>query len=138
MDIDFNLDADVALGVLRRLPTEVKNKVAQQAVAAGARVIRDKAKELAPYDGSRSSGVHLRDAIVVAKVKGTNDVYIIGTRSKGKKSAPHAHLQEFGTIHHPPNAFLRPAADLSTQEAAIKMIKKLSAGILKATRRLGR
>ena len=119
MEFDFEIDTSGLESLLKKLPEETAKKVTRNAVAAGARVIRDHAKQLAPYDTSRKSGTHLRDGIVVKRVKSTNDVYSIGTQTKGKKKVPHGHLVEYGTKRSSPKPFLRPAALLSISLACI-------------------
>jgi HK97 gp10 family phage protein len=138
MEFDFEMDTGELESILNNLHDEIKLKVTRLAVAAGARIIRDSAKSLAPYDSSRSSGVHLRDAIVVSRVRSTNDVYIIGTRSKGKKAAPHAHLQELGTVKMSPQPFLRPASEVSAQAAINEIIKRLEKGALREAKKLAK
>lgn len=136
MDFDFEIDTTGLESLLKKLPGETSKKVTRNAVSAGARVIRDNAKKLAPYDHSRKSGTHLRDGIVAKRVKGTNDVYSVGTQKFGKKKVPHAHLVEFGTVKAPPQPFLRPAAALSQQLAALKMIENLARGIFREAKKL--
>lgn len=51
---------------------------------------------------------------------------------------PQAVLQEFGTAHHPPQPFMRPAWD-ETQDVALEIIKdELTLEIFEATLRLSR
>lgn len=133
MDFDFEMNTGDVQRVLKKLPDATAKKVVRLAVGAGARVIRDAAKQLAPYDPSRKTGTHLRDAIVARKVPRTNDLYNVGTLSR---VAPHAHLLEFGTVKMPPAPFLRPAAAYSNQKVAVKMIKIIGNGILREARKL--
>ena len=128
MEVDFTFNTGELEAVLNKLPIEMKKKVTRNAVAAGARVIRNEARKLAPYNTRRTGGIHLRDAIRSERIKSTNDVFRIGTRSR---EAPHAHLQEFGTVAHRARPFLRPAADSSQMKVAGRMIDNLSKGILK-------
>ena len=136
MDFDFEIDTTGLENLLKKLPIETGKKVTRNAVSAGARVIRDNAKQLAPYDETRKTGTHLRDGIVVKRVKSTNDVFRIGTLKYGNKKVPHAHLVEFGTIKKEPKPFLRPAAALSQQLVAVKMIKILANGIFREAKKL--
>lgn len=56
----------------------------------------------------------------------------------GADTRPQAHLQEFGTAHHPPQPFLRPAWD-GNRLAALEAIKSdLAMEIEKARARLAR
>ena len=131
MDLDFDFDTSELDNILKQLPEEMGKRVTRNAVAAGARVIRNEARKLAPYNSRRTSGVHLRDAIRSERIKSTNDVFRIGTRSR---EAPHAHLQEFGTVNHSPQPFLQPAAASSIAKATGRMINNLSNGILKQSK----
>lgn len=136
MDVEFNIDTEEVQRLLKKLPDATAKKVTRLAVSAGAREIKKKASELAPYDPKRTSGVHLRDAIVVQRLKGTNDIFVIGTKGGGKKGAPHAHLQEFGTVNQPPQPFLRPAGELALPAAISKIVKSLGTGILRESKKL--
>ena len=136
MDFDFEIDTTGLENLLKKLPEETGKKVTRNAVSAGARVIRDGAKQLAPYDSSRKSGTHLRDGIVVKRVPRTNDLYSIGTLKTGKKAVPHAHLVEFGTIAQPPKPFLRPAVLINQQVAVLKIFKIMANGIFREAKKL--
>jgi len=138
MDFDFKMDTGELESILNNLHNEIKLKVTRLAVAAGARIIRDSAKSLAPFNPYRSSGVHLKDAIVISRIRSTNDVHIIGTRSKGKKAAPHAHLLEFGTVKMSPQPFLRPASEVSAEAAINEIIKKLEKGVIREAKKLAK
>lgn len=135
MDFDVVIDTGPLENLLKKLPDATKKKVVRLAVAAGARVIRDKAKELAPYDSTRRTGTHLRDAIVVRRVKNTNDLMNIGVLAR---KAPHGHLLEFGTVKMSPRPFLRPAADTTKQEVAQTTIKALARGIFREAKKLAK
>ena len=137
MDFDFSVATEGLERVLKLLPEETAKKVTRRAVAAGARVIRDGAKELAPYDDGRSTGTHLKDALVVKRLQGTNDIFRIGTLTgRSPKGAPHAHLIEFGTIKMQPLPFLRPASIFLQEKAVGKILKIMSNGILRESIKL--
>ena len=136
MDFDFDLDSKQLDSILKKLPKKVKGRVTRNAVAAGARVIRKEARALAPYNPKRTTGVHLRDGIVVKRENRDTDVHIIGTRSTGSKAVPHAHLQEFGTIKQAPKPFLRPAFRQKGAAAIERIAKNLSTGILRESKKL--
>ena len=137
MEFEFEIPGVQELNhALKLLPEDIAKKVVRQAVAAGARVIRDAAKELAPYDPSRTAGVHLRDGIVVKRKKNTNDIMIIGTQTRGSKAVPYAHLLEFGTVKMSARPFLAPAAAMMQQKAIGKMFNNLSNGILRESKKL--
>lgn len=135
VDADFELNTGELDEILKKLPGELKRKVTRNAVSAGARVIRDAAKTLAPYDKSRTSGVHLRDAIVSKRKKGTNDIFKIGVIS-GPKGAPHGHLVEFGTVNQLGQPFLRPAAKQTAPEVAGRIIRNMVNGINRESKKL--
>jgi len=136
VDVKIDIGTKKIQRLLKKLPDATSKRVVRLAVGAGAREIKKKASELAPYDPKRTSGVHLRDAIVAQKFRRTNDVFIIGTKGGGKKGAPHAHLIEFGTVNQPPQPFLRPAAELALPAAIFKIVKSLSRGILRESKKL--
>ncbi len=137
MDFDFELDTGPLANLLDKLEDETAKKVVRNATAAGARVIRDAARELAPYDPSRTEGTHLNEAIIVKRLQGTNDIMRIGALTgSSKNGAPHAHLVEFGTVNQPANPYLRPAATLVQQQVAVQMFKILGNGIFREARKL--
>lgn len=137
MEFEFEIPGvDGLVKALNLLPTDIKKRVTRNAVAAGARVIRDAARQLAPYDPGRTKGTHLRDGIIATRKPGTNDIFIIGTRTKGKKKVPHAHLLEFGTVKMSAKPFLRPAAMMMQQKAIGKVFNNLANGILRESKKL--
>lgn len=102
----------------------------------GAFVLRDEAKDLAPYDPARKSGTHLRDAIFAAEGDPSKDKrgpnVIAGVNSR---LAPHAVLIEKGTSRMPAQPFWRPA--ITTVRGAVANIyaeglKKIIAKVVKA------
>ena len=129
MDFDFDMEFNQLESILSQLPDKVEKKVANAAVSAGARVIRKEAEQFAPYNESRTTGVHLRDAIIVKRDKNKVASYTVGTQYRGKKAAPHAHLLEFGTVKMSPQPFLRPAFDTKGDQAKAKMLNSLATGI---------
>ncbi len=79
--------------MLKKLPEQVQRNIARKAMRNGLKIIKDKAKELAPVDTGK-----LRKAIktrVSLKSDGTmtGRVFI---KTRGKGSAPYAHLVEWG------------------------------------------
>jgi HK97 gp10 family phage protein len=78
----------------------------------GAFVLRDEAKDLAPYDPKRKKGTHLRDAIFATEGDPSKDPrgpnVIAGVN---KKLAPHAGLVERGTSKMPARPYWRPAVN---------------------------
>lgn len=138
VDFDLEIDTGQLDAILKQLPDQMQKKVLRNSVAAGARVIRDKAKELAPYNPKRKSGTHLRDAIAAKRVSKTNDLFDIGVRRTGKKRAPHGHLLEYGTVKMEAKPFLRPAADQSFDKAVGRILNNLNNGILKVSKEIAR
>lgn len=51
---------------------------------------------------------------------------------------PHAHMQEFGTVHHGPQPFARPAWDAEKTRALESVKKELANEIMKSANRLAR
>ena len=135
MEFEFELSTDPLQKILKKLPQETQKKVVRNAVRAGAKVIAEEAIQLAPYDLTRKSGTHLIDAIIVRRIRNTNDVFRIGTIAR---DAPHAHLLEFGTVKMQPQPFLRPAVDNVQGGVAIKMMKILNRGILREMKKLSK
>jgi len=133
VEFDFKLSTDPLQKILKKLPQETQKKVVRNAVRAGAKLILQESIQLAPYDLTRKSGTHLIDAIIVRRIRNTNDVFRIGTLAR---DAPHAHLLEFGTVKMQPRPFLRPAVDNVQGGVAIKMIKILNRGILREMKKL--
>lgn len=142
--------------VMRELPRKVQDDVAGKVTRAGAGVFRREAKKNIRRNGSIDSGTLYR-SIIVKKVKGTKDTFRIGA----DKSAPHAHLVEWGTslrklknpkhiqvngqwltITHtgrmPAKPFLRPAVDTKQDEANKKMIEKFWKEINKVSANLNK
>lgn len=136
MDINITLDTGELNNILRKLPVEISEKIGMNAFRAAARIVQKEARKKAPYDKKRKGGVHLRDAIVVKNYWGKLGVFIIGTQTKGQKSAPHAHLLEFGTVRMAKRPFLYPAYIEVKSKAQDKVIELLGRGVLRESRKL--
>jgi HK97 gp10 family phage protein len=98
---------------LRELPRAVARDVMLRILTDRAEPIAETARNLAPVDLG-----DLRDSITVSTrltkrqrglhtKEGRDDVEVF----VGPGPHPQAHLQEFGTVRHPPQAFMRPAWD---------------------------
>jgi HK97 gp10 family phage protein len=98
---------------LRELPRAVARDVMLRILTDRAEPIAESARNLAPVDLG-----DLRDSITVStrltrrqrglhRKEGADDVEVF----VGPGPHPQAHLQEFGTVHHPPQPFMRPAWD---------------------------
>lgn len=94
--------------------------VMSDAIFSGARTIQERAKQLAPVD----SGT-LKDNIIVRKFG--NDYAVVA-------NSPHAHLQEFGTLNHSANPFIRPAYDQEKTKVVANVEKFLNDKIMEAAR----
>lgn len=86
------------------------------AMGPAGRILRDRARELAPFDPSREKGTHLRDAIFFdAREHGKEPGTILF--GVNHKAAPHAHLFELGWSKKPEGQpYLRPAASEKREE----------------------
>lgn len=102
--------------VLKRLPAQIRGKVLQSAVMAGAAPIRREAKANAPVDDGT-----LRKSIVARKDKasGASAAVKIGPTRKGFYGL----FAEFGTSRQSAKPWLRPAFE-STKRAALERIGK--------------
>lgn len=111
-------DLDAAL---RRLPERTAARVTGNAVAAGARAIRDEAKARVPVETGE-----LRDAIVVRRARGRAGQVFVGFL---KPTSRRAHLTEFGTSKASARPFMRPAFAAKTAEALRRIGRVLGRGI---------
>ena len=111
---------------LKRLPDKLRGKTLDNAAAAGARVIRDRAKNTyVPVDTGA-----LKASIVVRKdreLSGKNySTYNVGYL---KKKAPYGGFVELGTSKMAPQPYLRPAIETEQNNAidavAVVLRKKL-------------
>jgi HK97 gp10 family phage protein len=79
---------------------------------AGA-ALRDQAKNNAPYDPRRKEGYHLRESIFCAPGQKNEPNVLVGLsrsrKKRGKPSAPHGILVEYGTSKMAAQPFFRPA-----------------------------
>lgn len=123
---------------MRRLSDDVNKKVARAATNAGAQVIKKLAIVKAPAGpASQTPKVppnYLKNNIIVRYNRKTRltSQHLVTVRHKGKgvlpteiSASPYSIgvFQEFGTVHHAPQAFLRPAYD-SGKMRAVEAIKK--------------
>lgn len=121
---------------MRGLSADMAGKIARQATAAGAGVVRKAARAKAPKDTG-----NLQAAIVMKRVKDTplTEEYVVAVR-KGKtrdakagkdgtgkqgKDAFYAHFPEFGTVKMPAQPYMRPALEDNVQAATDAMAKRL-------------
>lgn len=128
---------------MNRLSSDMVGKIARQATAAAAGVVRKSARDNAPVDTG-----NLKAAIVMKRKRATNltEEYNVAVRA-GKKSdvkkakdgtgklgkdAYYASFVEFGTIKMTPRPFLAPSLSNNVQQATDAMKKRLEARLKKA------
>jgi HK97 gp10 family phage protein len=135
---------------MERLGADVAGKVARQATAAGARVVRQAARDKAPIDSG-----NLAASIVMKRVRQTNltEEYIVTPRRGKKKDvklgkhaarngkagknnlagkdAFYARFVEFGTVKMPAHPFMRPALENNIPAATQAMADRLRARLKK-------
>jgi HK97 gp10 family phage protein len=130
---------------LRELGDDVAKKVAVAATGAGARVIRDLARQKAPVapqdyvvEGQPVPRGNLPKQIVTKQVpksqrKLTSEhvVAVRGKRKHGYASRVGA-LQEFGTVKQSPQPFMRPAFEQGKDKALQAITDRLRARVDKA------
>jgi HK97 gp10 family phage protein len=132
------------LGVaMSRLSADMAGKVARQATAAGAGVVRRAARRGAPVDSGnlaaaivmkRQRQSRLTEEYLVTVRKGkTRDAKAGKTgQAKQGKDAYYARFVEFGTVKMPARPFLRPALENNLQAATDAMAQRLKQRIEKA------
>lgn len=122
---------------LKQLPDKLQDRAIKNAMAAGARVIRDEARRLVPVGPGPT---HLKDMIVVSRTvqrggkrRTLKGEVVLGIRDEGRY---YAHLVELGASHMAPQPFMRPALDNKAQEALRVIGPKLGKEIEKQARKL--
>lgn len=128
---------------MQTLSADMAGKIARQATAAGAGVVRKAARQNAPKDTG-----NLQAAVVMKRVRNTplTEEYIVSVR-QGKTSdvkraktgkgalgrdAFYARLVEFGTVKTPPQPFMSPALENNITPATEAMKTRLRARLKKA------
>lgn len=125
---------------LRELPPAVGKKVIRDILCERAAPIAETMQALAPVDQG-----DLRDSIVVStrltraqralyRKEGPDDVDVF----IGPGGHPQAHLQEFGTEHHPPQPYIRPAWDQHIDKVFENIVADLWDAIQKALARVAK
>lgn len=109
---------------LGKIIDNVNGKKALNAYLEGGKILRDQARQNAPYDEGRESGIHLRDAIFVDGRDHGKPSVLVGVNFK---QAPHAHWLEYGNARIPAQPYFRPALTQAGQEVATK----IKSGLLK-------
>lgn len=131
-----------AMSTLRQ---DVSRKVAVAATGAGARVIRDLARQKAPVadenyevEGQPVERGNLPKQIVAKQVpksqRQLTSEHVVAVRGKRKHgyASRIGALQEFGTVKQAPQPFMRPAFDEGKGKALQAITDRLSARIAKA------
>jgi HK97 gp10 family phage protein len=130
---------------IKKLNSDMANKVARAATAAASGVIRKSAVQKAPIapedyvvDGLKVSKGNIPKNIVTKRVKPSETnltsehlVVVRGKRKHGYASRI-ASLQEFGTVKMPANPFIRPAFDENKEKAIDAMKKRIELRLKKA------
>lgn len=132
---------------LKELGNDIGSKVARQSVSAGATVIRNRARSLAPVadepyviEGLQVQPGNLPKNIVTKRVKPSDTdltaEYLVAVRGKRKHgyASRVGALQEFGTVKMEPQPFLRPAFEQEKGFAVQKIVSGLKARIDKANK----
>lgn len=153
---------DGVLDALKALPQEVAGKnggIVRQALASGARLIRDEARQRAPRDtGAMAANIVMkrdRDP----KREGANERYTVGVRGGARRYAKtkrnvrkgragkeyetagntyYWRFIEFGTERQKARPFLRPAFEVRKVDAREAIINSLQRGIARAAKRVAR
>lgn len=123
---------------LKELPKATARNVLQRALKKAIEPVAVAARQYAPRRTGKlaqsiSFGTRL-SARQRSLHKPESDVELFA----GASALPHAHLQEFGTRHHAPKPFLRPAWDANKMRALATITDDLADEIEKARQRLAR
>lgn len=118
---------------IERTAASIGPAKAKSIYADGAALIRDRAKQLAPFDPTRRKGTHLRDAIYMYTRNPRESFVLVGVRHS-PRGAPHAHLMEFGYATRGGGFFagrpyFRPAIAEMSDQAGKVIIDGLSKAI---------
>jgi HK97 gp10 family phage protein len=134
---------------LQALDKDLQKKVAFSAVAAGASVIRKLAKQKAPVSSPELSPEvspgYLRDSIIMRRQRKSRKTaeYAVTVRHKGAKAQLRKDktnpyqigiYNEFGTVNHAAQPFMRPAFESGKADALTQIQKRLKARIDKANK----
>lgn len=130
---------------MKALGDDIGLKIARSATNAGAQVIKRRAKELAPVapepyeiEGVVVQPGNIGKNIVVKRLKRNQtqltSEHVVTVRGKAKYgyASRVGALQEFGTVHHPAQPFMRPAFEQEKGFAVQKMRETLKRRIDKA------
>lgn len=132
---------------LLKLPKDIQGRPLRSAVSAAAKVVQDRAKQLAPEKTGR-----LKRAIYRTRSRSESsrvqETHIVGVRAgkrhqKKNRDAYYWRFLEFGTSHQRARPYMRPAFDSTRQQQLETLRDRLAKAIaraaakLKVTRRRG-
>lgn len=126
---------------MKTLKSDMANRIARAATAAGSVVIRDAAKQKVPVDTgnlrqnvivkrlpkSESAGLTSEHIVTVRKGKLTKK-----QKGAGLKDAFYGSFVEFGTVKMPARPYLRPAFDQNKERAVDAIKDRIAARLKKA------
>lgn len=143
MSVTIRIDGLRELGErLRKLSDEVANKAARSATAAGAKLVKEQAKQNLRASPSVESGL-VRDNVIIKKL-GKRDSNLTSEHgvTVRKRAYPGgdskrttrkvASFLEFGTVKMDAEPFLQPALDKRKEDAARAIADRLKRAIDKA------
>lgn len=117
--------------VIRRLPNKVRGRVLRSGAMAGAREVREAARQAAPVGETAT----LRDSIA-ARTQKTGARNGITIRVGPTRAGFYGLFQEFGTSWLPARPWFRPAWEASKGRALNRIGKMLGPAIERAAKRL--
>jgi HK97 gp10 family phage protein len=134
--------------VLGELPKSVARNTLRRVGIKALQPVAEAARKLAP-DDPETGGYDLRNSITVgtrlsrrqtrlsrrAVRAGEADKHFAEVHA-GPGPLPQAHLQEFGTVNHPPQPFMRPAWDSNKGAVLETVTRDLGGEIDKAAKRV--
>lgn len=142
MTVTVRIDGLRELGErMRKLSNEVANKAARSATAAGARLVKDQAKQnLVAKPSVDTRLVH--DNVIIKKLGKRDSQYtsehIVTVRKRAypgdseRTARKVASFLEFGTVKMDSESFLKPAFDKRKEAAALAIADRLKKAIDKA------
>lgn len=141
------LGADQLNKTLKQLPGELSQKVYMQSLRKGAVIVRDEAKQRAPYgtDFEKRSYVKKKKGVATTHfVKLRDEIRITVTTKTDISFAVAVHVgaaywgmfQEYGTSHMSARPWLRPAFDATAEQAINTIGQSLGQGVERTAARL--
>jgi HK97 gp10 family phage protein len=125
---------------LLELPKELQKGPLRSAVSAGAKVVQDKAKELAPLDeGTLKRSIYRTRSRSLSSA--VQETHVVGVRygrqyRRRGQDAWYWRFLEFGTSKLAARPFLRPAFDQMKVEAVMEIKNKLALAIERSVLKL--